>query len=195
MESNLEFENAPLLTVERLYQEPALVVTPMPPWAKGAWLVPTDDAGDEPGVVYLVGDTLPQTINLSLCEAAATVLLTMLGHTVVVDTDGKGRAYVRLNYRDAPHHLTVLRRIFIDAGPGEEAKGLLGPRHIGAEHSYKLANPGPKKESRALAIRMAMELAERRQAEGTLPITFDIAEYRAAILAMFAEVDRIHSGK
>lgn len=188
------FEDIPLLTPEHIQADPRAAFAVVPLWIHLLhWPDPEDS--DEPVAVVVVGRKHPAPIVLSLHGLALLCELSRLpGISVVTNSDGKGRLYLRVTIAGAEEDLTQVTRLFYGAGPYVQVKvdGIksdMRPENLRAETASRVG-----KETRDVILRHAERISREWEARGTMPSHITAASYMANLRRLLEEIDREASG-
>lgn len=191
------FIKSPLITPERVRQDPAEAFAVVAPWAANwAWSCEDPETlraeGHDVPLAVILGRKNKRAFGLSDYQFAFLNEFSRLGHSVVTNTNGKGPnpvIYAKASFRDAPQDNMPLSRIFIEAGPNEAVSTLDILSDLRPENLYKVGAGKPTKFAAAKVLFHCDRLALEREAGGTLPNGFSVQAYsdnlRALLDAIF----------
>lgn len=190
---NRDFENAPLITPERIEADPEEAFRVVPRWAATMAFAQPDladlPAADRP-VVVLVGGKHRVGITLSSMQFGLLCEGTRFGHSVVTNRNSgkQPTIYAKLSFRDAPHDNMPISRPFAGAGANEQVKAQELRSDLRTENLYLDGAGKPIKYARATTMLHVRRLAKERQSSGTLPVGFDVDAYLENVERLFDRV-------
>lgn len=195
---NLDFEKTPLLTPERIAQEPVTTFAVYPRCIRTLAITRGEGGSAPPVITLVIGCQAVLPISLTFAETALIFELLRFGHSLVVNSNGSEpipRLYVRFKPHDAPGDLMSLTRIFKGVGDNQVIKQGIIKSDLRNENLGVIPGGKPNKDARQTIIRHVERLVREREAGGVLPKDFDVAAYLANIQRLFAIVDAEAEGR
>jgi hypothetical protein len=200
------YENKPLITMAALKADWQEVLSiDGPSWAYQFFSPAFDDGDLEEAdsdsanpftapIGCVVGRKYKTCIQLTPICLAILLEITRLrnGHRVVTNSNFNKpvpQVYAKLAFKNAPHHLVSIRRIFSDAPPSMQTKALGVPNDYSPENTYAEPHPHPRRNARDTAMHHVERLACERAAAGQFPMGFTVDAYLANLRDLFAALD------
>jgi hypothetical protein len=186
------FASSPLITPERLTQDPAEALGCTPPWTLVCGLAGPETLPAEAVAVVRVGDKHPDQYFMPAVSLAIIFELTRFGNSVTTNTNKKAGSevalyYLKITFRGASEDNMPVSRIITGAGPRQ---AVLAPPELPHNlHPDGLTIQGagkPTKEARATAMRHADRCAKDYGCTDA-----EVASYRANLRELFSFHDEL----
>lgn len=183
-----EFANSPLITPERLKADRAEALSVLPSWLHACGLADPDLPLEDDAATLYVGKTALVGITLSPIVAAAVFELTRFGNSVA--TNGNGGPdedmHVRLTLAGNAKDNQTIQRLVMNVGLHRRVELGVDRSDLRAENLSTVGDGKSRKDARETAIKHAIELARRAEA--------DVVAYEANLRALFELHDELHLG-
>lgn len=198
---NSMFLSSPLITPERVAADPRESLSGRPAWLHALHLEypeghEDDSARLSPGVVIVLGKSHVTARGFSPLQVAFLIEVTRFpGLSIVTNSDGKGRWYVRIAIADHPEDLTSVNRVFSGATEYVEAKVSGIQSDMRAENLKHGPASRLSKDARQIVLGHASRIAKQLEAEGRMPAHLTAETYLLNLIQLLHLIDQEATGK
>ena len=201
MDTSPSFASLPLRTAEFVAADPQEALAVRPAWLHGLYLEYPEGHEDDavrftPCVTLVLGRKHIKAPGFTPLQVAFFMEITRFpGISLVTNSNGNGRWYVRLSIADHPEDLTSINRVISGATEYVEAKVAGIQSDMRAENLKHGPASRLSKDARQVVLGHAGRIARALEAEGRMPPHLTAEAYLTNLIQLLHLIDLEATGK